>query len=98
MVLCYLVVISGCFSRDSLLQAKAKRKNDMTLEDMYNTPYDFDEDEDEDSDWEPFENHHVVEIAKWFCVNCTIFNLDNFDHCNVSKCFTQNPVFVLNFY
>ncbi|CAA2970710.1 histone deacetylase 15 [Olea europaea subsp. europaea] len=70
-------------AEDATKSAKAKRKNDMTLEDMYNTPYDFDEDEDEDSDWEPFENHHVVEIAKWFCVNCTIFNLDNFDHCNV---------------
>ncbi|CAI9767284.1 unnamed protein product [Fraxinus pennsylvanica] len=69
-------------AEDATKSAKAKRKSDITLEDMYNTQYDLDE-EDDDSDWEPFENHHVVEIAKWFCVNCTIANLDNFDYCNV---------------
>ncbi|KAL2462854.1 Histone deacetylase 15 [Forsythia ovata] len=71
-------------AEDATKSAKEKRKSDMTLEDMYNTQYDFnDEDDDDDSDWEPFENHHVVEIAKWFCVNCTMVNLDDVDYCNV---------------
>ncbi|XP_076888896.1 histone deacetylase 15-like [Bidens hawaiensis] len=45
---------------------------DMTLEDMYGK--DGDLDEEDDSDWDPLQKH--VTVATWFCVNCTMLNLD----------------------
>ncbi|CAN4086737.1 unnamed protein product [Withania somnifera] len=49
-------------------------------EDMYNTRYNFDEDDD-DSDWEPSEKQ--IEIVKWFCVNCTMVNVEDTGNCEV---------------
>lgn len=58
----------------------AKRESDMTLEDMYNARYNFDEDDD-DSDWAPSEKQ--IEVLKWFCVNCTMLNVDDVGNCEV---------------
>lgn len=58
-----------------------KRENDMTLEDMYNARYNFDEDDD-DSDWEPSEKQ--IEVPRWFCVNCTMVNVEDVSNCEVS--------------
>ncbi|KAK6127715.1 hypothetical protein DH2020_038555 [Rehmannia glutinosa] len=71
---------------DGLLKQKnAKRKSDMTLEEMYNNQYDFEDDEDDDSDWEPsaLPDPNVVEIPKWFCINCTMVNIGVDFHCDV---------------
>ncbi|KAI3463770.1 hypothetical protein Pfo_020433 [Paulownia fortunei] len=66
-------------------QKNAKRKSDMTLEEMYNSQYDFEDDEDDDSDWEPsaLPDPNVVEIPKWFCLNCTMVNIGADFHCDV---------------
>ncbi|KAK4350002.1 hypothetical protein RND71_029315 [Anisodus tanguticus] len=58
----------------------ANRENDITLEDMYNARYNFDEDDD-DSDWEPSEKQ--IEVLKWFCVNCTMVNVEDIGNCEV---------------
>lgn len=57
----------------------------MTLEEMYNNQYDFGDDEDDDSDWEPLSlpEHNVIEIPKWFCLNCTLLNVGDESHCVV---------------
>ncbi|KAM7479731.1 hypothetical protein LguiA_027944 [Lonicera macranthoides] len=62
------------------ISKKARRHNDMTLEDMYNNQDGFDEDDD-DSDWEPLEKHFMA--VKWFCVNCTMVNLEDVVLCNI---------------
>ncbi|KAL3824774.1 hypothetical protein ACJIZ3_020803 [Penstemon smallii] len=71
----------------SLEKKKIKRKNDMTLEDIYNNQYDFEDDEDEDSDWEPTApsllERDIFELPKWFCLNCTMVNLGIDPHCDV---------------
>ncbi|GFP94648.1 histone deacetylase 15 [Phtheirospermum japonicum] len=67
-------------------QKNAKRKSDMTLEEMYSSQYDLeDEDDDEDSDWEPsaLPKPNVIEIPKWFCLNCTMLNIGDDFHCDV---------------
>lgn len=65
----------------------------MTLEEMYNSQYDFEDDEDDDSDWDPSavpeSDRHVVEIPKWFCVNCTMLNIGDGSYCDVGICFTS---------
>lgn len=53
---------------------------DMSLQDMYNKEGDFD-DEDDDSDWDPLEQH--LTIVKWFCVNCTMVNVDGATYCHI---------------
>ncbi|KAG6411145.1 hypothetical protein SASPL_129219 [Salvia splendens] len=67
-------------------QKNGKRTSDMTLEEMYyNSQYDFGDDEDDDSDWEPsaLSAHDVMEIPKWFCLNCTMLNIGDDTHCDV---------------
>ncbi|GER32892.1 histone deacetylase 15 [Striga asiatica] len=66
-------------------EKNSKRKSDMTLEEMYNGQYDFEDDEDDDSDWEPSDvpNPNVVEIPKWFCLNCTMVNIGVGSHCDL---------------
>ncbi|CAN4088869.1 unnamed protein product [Withania somnifera] len=49
-------------------------------EDMYNAQYNFDEDDD-DGDWEPSEKQ--IELVKWFCVNCTMVNVEDTGNCEV---------------
>ncbi|KAL0423785.1 UNVERIFIED_CONTAM: Histone deacetylase 15 [Sesamum radiatum] len=73
------------FKQNLVEQKKAKRKSDMTLEEMYNSQHDFEDDEDDDSDWEPsaLPDHNVVEIPKWFCLNCTMVNIGDDLHCDV---------------
>ncbi|PIM97676.1 Histone deacetylase [Handroanthus impetiginosus] len=57
----------------------------MTLEEMYNSQYDFEDDEDDDSDWEPsaLADHNVVEIPRWFCHNCTMVNVGDDLYCDL---------------
>ncbi|KAL0381342.1 UNVERIFIED_CONTAM: Histone deacetylase 15 [Sesamum angustifolium] len=78
---CFLFTMMGGLMK----QKKAKRKSDMTLEEMYNSQHDFEDDEDDDSDWEPsaLPDHNVVEIPKWFCLNCTMVNIGDDLHCDV---------------
>lgn len=61
------------------LQKKAGQQKEMTFQDMYNQDLD---DDDDDSDWEPLQKH--VEIVRWFCTNCTMVNLGDVVHCDVS--------------
>ncbi|KAK4409587.1 Histone deacetylase 15 [Sesamum angolense] len=78
---CFLFTMMGGLMK----QKNAKRKSDMTLEEMYNSQHDFEDDEDDDSDWEPsaLPDHNVVEIPKWFCLNCTMVNIGDDLHCDV---------------
>ncbi|XP_073296704.1 histone deacetylase 15-like isoform X3 [Primulina huaijiensis] len=70
------------FKKHSEEQENGQGSSDVTLEDMYNNNYEFEDDEDDDSDWEPsFQAQNVLEIAKWFCVNCTIDNFATSVHC-----------------
>ncbi|KAK9066623.1 hypothetical protein SSX86_013946 [Deinandra increscens subsp. villosa] len=57
----------------------AGKHEDMTLEDIYGKDGDFDE--EDDSDWEPVEKH--ITIATWFCVNCTLVNVDDAIYCHI---------------
>ncbi|XP_059303353.1 histone deacetylase 15 isoform X2 [Lycium ferocissimum] len=72
--------ISGLNADPAAITKSAKRENDMTLEDMYNARYNFDE-EDDDSDWEPSEKQ--IEVLKWFCVNCTMVNVEDVGNCEI---------------
>ncbi|KAH6763501.1 histone deacetylase 15 [Perilla frutescens var. hirtella] len=76
---------SNSLKRHLVEQRNGKRKSDMTLEEMYNNQYDFGDDEEDDSDWEPsaLPAHNVVEIPKWFCLNCTMLNIGDDSHCDV---------------
>ncbi|KAL2247127.1 UNVERIFIED_CONTAM: Histone deacetylase 15, partial [Sesamum indicum] len=78
---CFLFTMMGGLMK----QKNAKRKSDMTLEEMYNGQHGFEDDEDDDSDWEPsaLPDHHVVEVPKWFCLNCTMVNIGDDLHCDV---------------
>ncbi|KAD4888847.1 hypothetical protein E3N88_20920 [Mikania micrantha] len=55
------------------------KHEDMTLEDIYDKDGDYDE--EDDSDWEPVEKH--MPIATWFCVNCTLVNIDDAIYCHI---------------
>ncbi|KAL8056726.1 hypothetical protein ABFS82_04G137600 [Erythranthe guttata] len=60
--------------------------DDMTVEEMYNNEYEFEDDEDDDSDWDPSavsDHNNVVEIPKWFCINCTWPNIGHDFHCDL---------------
>ena len=54
----------------------------MTLQDIYSKEGDFDD--EDDSDWEPLERH--IPVVKWFCVNCTMVNIDDAIYCHVWSC------------
>ncbi|KAG5619007.1 hypothetical protein H5410_018831 [Solanum commersonii] len=72
--------ISGLNADPAAITKSAKHESDMTLEDMYNARYNFDEDDD-DSDWEP--SVKQIEVLKWFCVNCTMINVEDVGNCEV---------------
>ncbi|XP_016506792.1 histone deacetylase 15 [Nicotiana tabacum] len=72
--------ISDLNPERAAITKSVKRENDMTLEDMYNARYNFDEDDD-DSDWEPSEKQ--IEVPRWFCVNCTMVNVEDVSNCEV---------------
>ncbi|OIT05326.1 PREDICTED: histone deacetylase 15 [Nicotiana attenuata] len=72
--------ISHLNPEPAAITKSVKRENDMTLEDMYNARYNLDEDDD-DSDWEPSEKQ--VEVPRWFCVNCTMVNVEDVSNCEV---------------
>ncbi|KAL6994893.1 Histone deacetylase 15, variant 2 [Sarracenia purpurea var. burkii] len=71
--------INGNMQPD-VISKNARQPKEMTVQDMYNNQYDFDDDDD-DSDWEPLQEPPVV--VKWFCVNCTMVNLDDVVHCDI---------------
>lgn len=72
---------------DEVAEAKAqpdakrvKLQKELTFQDMYQNQELFAEDDEEDDDWEPSQLNKCVEVAKWFCKNCTMDNLDNDDN------------------
>ncbi|KAJ9567395.1 hypothetical protein OSB04_003361 [Centaurea solstitialis] len=74
--------VSGV-STDGITSKKYSRQHeDMTLQDMYSKEGDFDD--EDDSDWEPLERHipHIP-VIKWFCVNCTMVNIDDAIYCHI---------------
>ncbi|KAJ1394695.1 Zinc finger, RanBP2-type [Sesbania bispinosa] len=64
---------------------RARLQKELTFQDMYQNEGMFDDEDEDDSDWEPFQLHKCVEVAKWFCKNCTMVNLDNVVHCNICR-------------
>lgn len=71
--------VSG-ISTDGMTGKKYSRQHeDMTLQDIYNKEGDFDD--EDDSDWEPLEKH--IPVVKWFCVNCTMVNVDDAIYCHI---------------
>lgn len=75
--------ILGSSTKETSCSKKARQHNDMTLEDMYNKQGDFDDEDDDDDDWEPQPLQKPVTVIKWFCVNCTMVNLDDVVHCDI---------------
>ncbi|GFS40749.1 histone deacetylase 15 [Actinidia rufa] len=63
-----------------VISKKARHQKETTLQDMYNSQYNFDDDDD-DSDWEPLKKPPAA--VKWFCVNCTMVNLDDVVRCDI---------------
>ncbi|KAI7743662.1 hypothetical protein M8C21_031030, partial [Ambrosia artemisiifolia] len=61
------------------VKKNSRKHEDMTLEDMYGKDGDFDD--EDDSDWEPVEKN--LTVATWFCVNCTLLNLDDAIYCHI---------------
>ncbi|KVI06496.1 Histone deacetylase domain-containing protein [Cynara cardunculus var. scolymus] len=71
--------VSG-ISTDGMTSKKYSRQHeDMTLQDIYSKEGDFDD--EDDSDWEPLEKH--IPVVKWFCVNCTMVNVDDAIYCHI---------------
>ncbi|XWS37678.1 hypothetical protein CRYUN_Cryun19dG0065800 [Craigia yunnanensis] len=60
---------------------KVRLPKKLTFQDMYYNQDAFDDDGEDDSDWEPVQKH--VEILKWFCNNCTMFNLEDVVRCDI---------------
>ncbi|XP_059640580.1 histone deacetylase 15 [Cornus florida] len=63
-----------------VISKRARQQKEMTFQDMYSNEDYFDE-EDDDSDWEPLKKD--MEVTKWFCINCTMVNLDDVVHCDI---------------
>lgn len=77
---CHDDKVSGNVSADKMAGKKySGQHEDMTLQDMYNKEGDFDD--EDDSDWEPVEKH--LSIVRWFCVNCTMVNVDDAIYCHM---------------
>ncbi|XP_057951998.1 histone deacetylase 15 isoform X2 [Malania oleifera] len=74
-----------------------KKAKDMTWQDMCNNQVDIDEEEDDDdSDWEPLQKNVV--FMKWFCVNCTMVNLDDVEHCDICGEHRESGILKLGFF
>ncbi|XAR51277.1 Histone deacetylase [Bertholletia excelsa] len=69
---------NGNMPPDNLCK-KASLQEEMILQN--DNQYDFDDDDDDDGDWEPAQKSTAV--LKWFCVNCTMVNLDDVVHCDI---------------
>lgn len=64
--------------QSDIIFKKVKKQKEMTLQDVYNSD---EYDDDDDSDWEPLQEQPTV--MKWFCINCTMVNLDDAVFCNI---------------
>lgn len=71
--------LDGCVKPD-VTSKKARKQKEMTMQDMYNNPDNYDDDDD-DSDWEPLQKQPT--LMKWFCINCTMVNLDDVIYCDI---------------
>ncbi|CAN1245205.1 Histone deacetylase 15 [Linum grandiflorum] len=72
---------------------------DLTFQDMCNDVdwFEDEEDEEEDSDWEPVAKP-VMEMLSWFCVNCTMMNLDCVVHCSTCGEHKDSGILKYGFY
>jgi histone deacetylase 6 len=73
---CLHVKNESCMACDDLLQESDKEQPGGTLEDLFS----FNDEEDDDSDWEPSAR---LALSRWFCLNCTVPNMEGFTHCQV---------------
>ncbi|GMH21382.1 hypothetical protein Nepgr_023224 [Nepenthes gracilis] len=72
--------IANGISLSDVESEKARLRQQLTLQDIYDNPDDLDDDED-DSDWEPLQEQMAV--TKWFCTNCTMINFDGAVQCDI---------------
>ncbi|KAL9243347.1 hypothetical protein vseg_017245 [Gypsophila vaccaria] len=57
---------------------EASVHRELTMKDLCNNPEELEDDAD-DSDWEPLLDR--LAVKRWFCTNCTMFNIDGIDFC-----------------
>ncbi|KAE9601862.1 hypothetical protein Lal_00040803 [Lupinus albus] len=62
---------------------RTRLQKELTFQDIYENEDMFDDDDEDDSDWDPFALEKCVEPIKWFCINCTMLNLNDTVHCYV---------------
>lgn len=65
---------------DDLPQESEEEQAGATLEDLFF----FNGEEEDDSDWEPASR---LVVNRWFCLNCTMPNVDEITHCMVRSIF-----------
>ncbi|TVU41527.1 hypothetical protein EJB05_15055, partial [Eragrostis curvula] len=66
--------MGSCMAGDDLPQGSDIEQAGGTLEDLFF----LNEEEEDDSDWEPTSRHVM---NRWFCLNCTMPNMDGLSHC-----------------
>ncbi|KAJ1287853.1 hypothetical protein BS78_02G042600 [Paspalum vaginatum] len=64
----------SCVAVDDLAQEFEREQAEGTLEDLFF----FNDEEEDDSDWEPAAR---VAVNRWYCLNCTMPNLDDVTYC-----------------
>lgn len=64
----------SCMACDDLWQESDREQAGGTLEDLFFV----NDEEEDDSDWEP--SAHLV-VNRWFCLNCTVPNMNEVTHC-----------------
>ncbi|KAL6647008.1 hypothetical protein ACP70R_014445 [Stipagrostis hirtigluma subsp. patula] len=72
---CLLGKNGSCMTSDDLPHESEREQAGGTLEDLFL----FNDEEEDDSDWEPAATRLVVN--RWFCLNCTMPNMDEITHC-----------------
>ncbi|CAN1270359.1 Histone deacetylase 15 [Linum perenne] len=72
---------------------------DLTFQDLCNdlNLFEDEEDEEEDSDWEPVAKP-AMNMMTWFCVNCTMVNLDGLVHCETCGEHKDSGILKYGFY
>ncbi|KAK9278717.1 hypothetical protein L1049_028292 [Liquidambar formosana] len=78
-----------------VISKRLRKQKEMTMQDMYNNPDDYDDDDD-DSDWEPLQKQPT--IMKWFCINCTMVNMDDVVHCDICGEHKESGILRQGFY
>ncbi|XP_062189050.1 histone deacetylase 15 isoform X2 [Phragmites australis] len=64
----------SCMAGDDLPQESEREQAGGTVDDLFF----FNDEEEDDSDWEP--TTHLV-VNRWFCLNCTVPNMDELAYC-----------------